>query len=275
MKDHWLYARGFYEKPKEYSFYSTDTEDKYQKNLKENFEELKLNGWIHHDIEENDRVIGYKYDYNPYNPQINDWVNLSYKINEHGFRGEEMPTEKKPRSIMTLGCSNTFGIGMPVGQIWSTLVGNTLRQRAYNLGVPSGSLDTCFRVLLAWLPKIRPSHVFLLEPPGVRYETHTLSGIIPSLVDSPVPAAFRFEHEDEWVLHREKTMRGIKSLCDQFDTPFYHLSFDTQLAEEIAEMFGRVDAARDLMHPGRNAHTYIAMNMLKLAGYKWDVEINE
>ena len=274
MKDHWLYARGFYEKPKEYSFYGSDSEELYQKNLKERYDELKENGWIHQGIVDDDRIIGYKYDYNPYNPQINDWVNLSYKINKHGFRGEEMPTEKKPRSIMTLGCSNTFGIGMPVGQIWSTLVGNTLRQRAYNLGVPSGSLDTCFRVLLAWLPKIRPSHVFLLEPPGVRYETHTLSGIIPSSVESTVPAGFRFEHEDEWVLHREKTMRAIKSLCDQFDTPFYHLSFDEQLAKETAEMFGRVDAARDLVHPGRNAHTYIAMNLLKLAGYKWDVEIN-
>jgi len=246
MKDEWLYARGVEEKPAEHSFYSTDSEELYQKNLKQN------------------------------TPNMNDWVNLSYKINKHGFRGEEMPTEKKPRSIITLGCSITFGVGMPVDQIWSTLVGNTLCQRAYNLGVPSGSLDLCFRVLLAWLPKIRPSHVFLLEPPGVRYETITRSfGMNSSTVDGTNPVGIRFEHEDEWTLHREKTMRGIKSLCDQFDTPFYHVSYDEQLTTETAEMFGRVDAARDMMHPGRNTHTYIAMNLLELAGYKWDNEINE
>ena len=200
-------------------------------------------------------------------------MELSYKINSHGFRCEEIPVEKKPRSIIAIGCSNTFGVGMPVGQIWPTLVGNTLRQRPYNLGIPGGSLDSAFRVLLAWLPKIRPSHVFLLEPPGVRYETHTLSyGVAQSSIHAPEPVAMRFENEDEWELHREKTMRAIKSLCDQFDTPFYYLSYGEQLTTEIAEFFGTPDSARDLMHPGRNAHTYIAMKMLKGIGYEWEIQ---
>lgn len=276
MKPEWSYADG---KPVLSSiniskFYNTDTEELYEKNLVERRDELEQNGWI--PLPPDERCVGHRYLYNPHNPGINDWVELSYNVNMHGFRCEEMPTEKKPRSIIALGCSNTFGIGIPVGQIWPTLVGNTLRNRPYNLGVPAGSLDTAFRVLLAWLPKIRPSHVFLLEPPGVRYEshTHTFLGIKHSSIYHPEPVGIRFEHEDEWQLHREKTMRAIKSLCEQFDTPFFSMQLDDSIYAGATELLGSVDTARDLMHPGRNIHTYIAMNMLKMAGHKWGIENN-
>ena len=273
MKPEWSYARGVEEEPSEHSFYNTDTEQLYKKNLQENYDQLKENGWL--SIEEDqiekfclDKEYNY-YLYTPNKPVLNDWVKLSYQLNSHGFRCEEMPNEKKPRSIITIGCSNTFGVGMPVGQIWPTLVGNTLRQRPYNLGVPAGSLDTAFRVLFAWLPKIRPSHIFLLVPPGVRYETHTHSfGISNSLVDNMNPVAMRFEHEDEWILHREKTMRAIQSLCDQFETPLTWL--DSNIIDNTHEI-GRYDIARNLTHPGRNCHIWIAMNMLKKAGYEWDI----
>lgn len=273
MKETWSYALGVQEEPAEHLFFSSDSEELYEKNLEEHRAQLEENGWI--PLPPDERCVGHRYLYNPKNPALNDWVELSYKINSYGFRCEEMPTEKKPRSIITIGCSNTFGVGMPIGQIWPTLVGNTLRQRPYNLGFPGGSLDSAFRVLLAWLPKIRPSHVFLLEPPGVRYETHTkIFGISHSSINNPSPVGMRFEHEDEWELHREKTMRAIKSLCDQFDTPFFYMSYDSQLNKEIAEFFETPDSARDLMHPGRNAHTYIAMSMLKNSGYEWDIEKN-
>lgn len=276
MKPEWSYANG---KPVLSSiniskFYNTDSEELYEKNLVERRDELEQNGWI--PLPPDERCVGYRYLYNPNNPGINDWVELSYNVNMHGFRSEEMPTVKKPRSIIALGCSNTFGIGIPLGQIWPTLVGNTLRHRPYNLGVPAGSLDTAFRVLLAWLPKIRPSHVFLLEPPGVRYETHshTFQGIKHSTIHNTEPVGIRFEHEDEWLLHREKTLRAIASLCEQFDTPFFSMQLDDAVYSGATALLGSVDSARDLMHPGRNIHTYIAMSMLKMAGHKWDVENN-
>ena len=274
MKENWKYARGFPYVLDDINFYPTDSKELYEKNLKEKYSELEKNGWI--PLPPDERCVGHRYLYNPKNPGINDWVELSYKINSHGFRCEEMPAEKKPRSIIAIGCSNTFGVGMPVGQIWPTLVGNTLRQRPYNLGIPGGSLDSAFRVLLAWLPKIKPSHVFLLEPPGVRYETHTISfGVSQSSVHNTQPVAMRFEHEDEWELHREKTMRAIKSLCDQFDTPLISMQLDDSVGVGCATLLGSVDNARDLMHPGRNVNTYIAMSMLKKAGYEWDIEKNE
>src|SRR6056300_1497585 len=191
MRDVLSTADGFFVEPTEHSHFSSDSMSLYETNLKENYDQLKENGWLSIEEDQIEKFYldkGYNYYlYTPEKPVLNDWVKLSYEVNSHGFRGIEMPTVKKPRSIITLGCSNTFGVGMPIGQIWPTLVGNTLKIRAYNLGVPLGSLDTAFRVLLAWLPKIRPSHVFLLEPPGIRYETITSHGIKKSSIHVPQP----------------------------------------------------------------------------------------
>jgi len=273
MKPEWSYARGVEEEPSEHSFYNTDTEELYEKNLKENYDQLKENGWLSIEEDQIEKFYldkGYNYYlYTPDKPVLNDWVKLSYQLNSYGFRCEEMPNEKKPRSIITIGCSNTFGIGMPVGQIWPTLVGNTLRHRPYNLGICAGSHDSAFRVLLSWLPKIRPSHVFFLEPPGVRYETQTNSmGFHMSSIHAPDPVAMRFETEGEWILSREKTMRAIKSLCDQFETPFYHTHQDND--DEFFTIFDNHDLARDLMHAGRKRHIFWAMKFLKMAGHEWE-----
>jgi len=263
MKEYWGMADGKECTPEELPFYASDSEQLYNQNLVDNREELEKNGWKHHKPLPDDRVIGYKYDYNPDDPAINDWVNLSYRINTHGFRGEEMPTASKKRSVICLGDSNTFGVGVPEGKIWSTRLSQTLRVRAYNLGIVNGSLDSAFRVLLYWLPKIKPSHVFMLTP-SEGYEHHLATGIVSTPV-SPMPTI-----EDEWILHREKVMRAMQSLCDQFNTPFIHDPCD---GGDYFSLFQEHDWSRDLQHYGSNRHIHVTMNLLKKAGYSWeDVE---
>jgi len=275
MKPEWYYANGRVMDPVNEAFFNIDSETLYYKNLRDRYEYMKEAGWVPVEDDDAREVVGEKYLYNPDKPAFNDWINLSYDMNSHGFRiDQEMPNEKKPRSIITLGCSCTFGVGMPVGQIWPTLVGQSLRVKAYNLGVPLGSLDQAFRLLLAWLPKLRSKNVFLLEPPGVRYETITHTyGFNPSSVNSqPNSVPFRYEHEDEWTLSREKTMRAMRTLCDQFDVNFYHMPV-TEL-DDIGDLYDMdtVYPARDLQHPGRKQHIYAAMRFLKMTGFEWDVE---
>lgn len=264
MKEEWGMADGREYTPEELPFYASDSEQLYNQNLVDNREELEKNGWKHHKPLPDDRVIGYKYDYNPDDPAINDWVNLSYRINTHGFRGEEMPTASKKRSVICLGGSDTFGVGMPEGKLWTTLVGQTLRVRAYNLGMIHGNLGSAFRVLMYWLPKIKPSNVFLLAPEN-GYEYMSTSGI-QRMPNSLVPTT-----EDNWVIQREMGMRSIKSLCDQFNTP---LTIGDGISDDYFSLFPSHDYSRDLKHHGQKMHIYIAMNMLKKAGYEWEDDKN-
>lgn len=263
MQDYWGTADGWKVTPAEVPFYGSDTKDRYYENLDYNLHELLKHGWIHHEPSPDDRVIGYKYDYNADKPDVTDWVNLSYRINEHGFRGEAMPTEPKKRSIVCLGGSNTFGIGMPEGKLWTTMVGQSMKVRAYNLGMINGSIDSAFRVLMYWLPKIKPSHVFMLDDMA-GYEYHTSSGLM-KIPDNPIPCT-----EENRILQREMAMRAIKSLCDQFETPFISDAGDSDDYFAIFEGCEH-DLSRDLEHFGSKRHIHIAMTMLTKAGYKWDV----
>lgn len=260
MRESWGMADGVERTPEELPFYGQDSEELYKQNLETNLEELHKNGWKHHKPLPEDRVIGYKYDYNPEDPLINDWVNLSYRINSHGFRGEEMPTASKKRSVLCLGGENTFGIGMPEGKLWTTLVGQTLKVRAYNLGMIQGNVQSAFRVLMYWLPKIKPAHVFLLTPAnGYEYITEadikrTPTSIIPTT-------------EDHWVIQREMGLRAIKSLCEQFNTP---LTIDDGQSDDYFSLYPEHDLSRDLNYFGQKRHIHIAMSMLKKAGYEWE-----
>jgi hypothetical protein len=260
MKESWGKANGKDHTPEELPFYMDDSEEQYALNWSHNYDELLRNGWIFQEPEGAEDVVGYKYDYNTMDPKQGDWVNLSYRINSHGFRGEEMPTEPKKRSIICLGDSNTFGIGMPEGKLWSTRIGHTLKVRSYNLGIPNGSLDSAFRVLMYWLPKIKPSHVFMCTP-FEGYEHHIHSGIL----NAGYPLATT---EDEWILHKEKVLRAMQHLCDQFDTPLIQ---DDCCGDDYFSIFQEHDLSRDLKYYGSNRHIYIAMNLLRKAGYEWDV----
>tara|TARA_B100001287_G_C22669690_1_gene524663 strand:- start:676 stop:1467 length:792 start_codon:yes stop_codon:yes gene_type:complete len=263
MQEYWGTAEGWKVTPAEVPFYGSDTKELYYENIDFNLDKLEKNGWIHHEPSIDDRVIGYKYDYNPDKPEINDWVNLSYRINEHGFRGEEMPTEPKKRSVLCIGGSNTFGLGMPEGKLWTTLVGQSMKVRAYNIGMINGTLDSAFRVLMYWLPKIKPSHVFLLDDMQ-GYEYHTRSGLV-KLYDNPIPCT-----DDNRIIQKEMAMRSITSLCEQFKTP---LITDAGNGDDYFSIFegSELDLARDLEHYGSKRHIHIAMNMLAKAGYEWDV----
>lgn len=269
MNEKFYYATGIKRTPKEISFYNAIERQAYISGLKKDRERIELEGWIPVDDlmekrEGDDEFHYYLNDPEKSSEPMNNWVKLSYKINSHGFRSEaEMPQFKKPRSIITLGCSVTYGYAMPIANIWPTIVSHTLNHRLYNLAYPAGSLDKAFRLCLTWLPLIRPSHVFLLEPPGVRYETisHAL-GYFDHTIDNISGIPVRFEKEDEWTLHREKTLRAIKSVCDQFETPFISTEMDKQFYDDVIKNYGRIDSARDLVHPGRNCHKQLANQML-------------
>lgn len=266
MKEIWGTRDGNFHTPEELPFFLDDSEKVYEENIENNLSLLEKNGWTHLEDILDDSIIGYRYNYDREDKENKDWVNLSYKINSHGFRGDEMPADPKKRSVICLGDSNTFGIGIPAGKTWTNCVGNTLGVRAYNLGIPNGNLDSAFRVLFYWLPKIRPAHVFMCTPPEgyeIMYESRTDDG-------TPINKLFPFLRlsEDSMVLHKEKVMRAMQSLCDQFNTPFTH---DTCESNTYFSLFREHDLSRDLNHFGVNRHTYIAMHLLKKSGFVWDV----
>ena len=72
---------------------------------------------------------------------------ITYKINQFGFRCNEF--EVGAKSVVALGCSYTFGTGLPVETTWSYLVAKSLDLECYNLAWGGSSADTCYRMASA------------------------------------------------------------------------------------------------------------------------------
>lgn len=236
MEERLRYAQGHIIEPYKVSFYDTDTEELYNENKATRQDELDANEWNELD--------------NGEYPDGMDSISLAYRFNSCGFRGVEFPTTRTPRTIITLGDSTTFGIGMPEGLIWPTIIGNTLRQRAINLALPGGNTDMAFQYLLAWLPIINSKHVFLLEPIGDHIIAPTDMNV--------------------WILHREKNIRAIESVCNQFGAQFTMLDNRWQDTANSDKWFNPItnkpSVGRDLLHPGRTQHRLIAYLLMKKAG---------
>ena len=77
------------------------------------------------------------------------------------IRDEEF--DDRPAGI-ALGCSYTEGVGVPEHTTWGNGLGRMLGMHMWNLGVGGGSLDTVFRVLEYWLPKLTPKFVAICIP---------------------------------------------------------------------------------------------------------------
>lgn len=99
------------------------------------------------------------------------WIDrkFDYRINSWGFRSErEFDTVTGP-SLITMGCSFTFGTGLPVESIWPTLVSERLDLELINLGTPGHGLELNTQWLLSQGHTIKdPRAIAILMPPSGR-----------------------------------------------------------------------------------------------------------
>lgn len=99
------------------------------------------------------------------------WVDneITYHINSWGFRSDrEFDTVTGP-SLITMGCSFTFGTGLPVESIWPTLVSERLGLELINLGTPGHGLELNTQWLLSQGDVIKdPRAIVIFMPPPNR-----------------------------------------------------------------------------------------------------------
>ena len=95
--------------------------------------------------------------------------NVTYEINNHGFRHPDVFVENT-NSIVFLGCSITFGIGVNYEETFAYKVAEHFSMDCINLGQPGSAINACYRHAKVWLPIIKPAMVVLLYPNPSRRE---------------------------------------------------------------------------------------------------------
>jgi len=91
---------------------------------------------------------------------------ISYKINNYGYRSDDFSKENAELNFLYGGCSNTFGVGVPINCLWSNQLNSFLGgDKFMNLGINSGSYKTMVYDIFNYIRKIgKPKGVFLLFP---------------------------------------------------------------------------------------------------------------
>jgi hypothetical protein len=224
----------------EVDFCSGDTQELYERNFIEKYSELEKYNWIKN--------------------------KFTYKFNSHGFRCEEFTEDP---SILFLGCSCTDGTGLPVENIWASIIAQSLGLKSFNLGQGGGSNDTAFRLGYHWIPKLQPKIVILLTPEEARFETVT-----PNQIYATHPSQFPKNKYNEiesyalqwWsddtnsYLNKMKNISALELICHKLNIKFIVRSVRNTMYHHT--IYQR-DFARDLGHPGVETNKKLAEFILR------------
>lgn len=99
----------------------------------------------------------------------------TYSYNELGFRGDSV--KKDGFKVMSLGCSNTEGVGVSYNDTWSTQFVNQIPNGVnMNFGTGGRSNDFIARCLLTYYDLIKPDLVLIMYTSTSRREIYTKDG---------------------------------------------------------------------------------------------------
>ena len=91
-----------------------------------------------------------------------------YNLNSKGFRSPEFG----PRELLTVGCSQTVGLGVDEEDIWPALVSGLTGMSYANLGIVGNSAQGMFENVVAYVKSYGPPKVICALYPGMyRFKT--------------------------------------------------------------------------------------------------------
>lgn len=116
-------------------------------------------------IEEFRRHIGREHDTKQVEIAYGDSVN-SYEVNSNGYRSNEFTSNV---DLITAGCSQTFGVGVPKEWTWGSVLARELGASHANLAIPGWSTQAIVQNLFAYFREYgHPKTIVLLLPDFTR-----------------------------------------------------------------------------------------------------------
>jgi hypothetical protein len=113
--------------------------------------------------------------------------NVSYVVNSDGYRSKE---SKEAADLMTLGCSFTFGVGLPEDKVWPSLLADKLGMSLVNIAMAGDSAMGQVRKAFTYFRKYGNPKIIVCMFPLFRME-------LPINRDLLFPEKF-IHIEDRW-----------------------------------------------------------------------------
>lgn len=212
------------------------------------------------------------------------WVNrqIEYRYNNLGFRSDVDFTPDL-KGVVTLGCSFTEGIGLPLELTWGAKIANYLNLPHINLGSSGTGLDTSFRLLLGIIDKVQFDTVFLLTPPPFRFETFVGDNrllqeyMVERDKQNNIFSTLHRGNVTEWMshkftegedllrsyllggdrqaeLHQIRTLCAIEGLCKQLGVNFYYQTFESMITASSIYLAEQIEDDNCPNIPARDFH---------------------
>lgn len=108
----------------------------------------------------------------------NDQIPVTYKINSYGYRGEEFNSNSE---VLVLGCSQTFGAGMPQEYIWPEIFCKSLQKKYSNLASLGDSLQGQVYKAFKYFQEFGNPKIIIACFPILRMETPNIPGKLSRL----------------------------------------------------------------------------------------------
>jgi hypothetical protein len=104
-----------------------------------------------------------------------------YYFNSLSFRDKVEWQKGKPAEILALGCSHTFGVGVPQKYTWPSIVESITKKTVANLGICGASAEQMLESFLLYLDTVgNPTYVLACFPDYLRY-SHVVDGTFYSI----------------------------------------------------------------------------------------------
>lgn len=204
--------------------------------------------------------------FNEVNQNIDQTDDLTYDLNNHGFRCPPFEDiDHRKQQIMVLGCSYTFGIGLRQEQLWHEhlrLAFSDETTQIWNLGVPGYSNDAIARLTWRFLEYIRPAMIFVQWTHFHRREyVRDDNSIWRILTNNPrfwndgsdaYKAFFSMHNDFNDQYCFEKNLALLSNIAKAYRITFGY---------ETINNFPSMDKARDDEHPGPDSHKLFAVQI--------------
>lgn len=183
-------------------------------------------------------------------------TSIMYKINKLGHRNKLTPDPINQYNVY-IGCSHTFGIGLPAGAIWHSHLSEWFNTAGYNAGIPGGSAATCYRNLIALHKRgVKIRRLFVLAPSFNRLEIFDNHWRTLAWWSNNHKIIKKSLLTDEFMaFNKQKSLDAIRGFCNTHNIEHVIVDVDEK---EIDHILCADRTARDFTHSGPDAHLKVA-----------------
>jgi hypothetical protein len=160
---------------------------------------------------------------------------ISFKINNHGFRSDDFSKESVKNNFVYFGCSNTFGLGVPVEGVWSHQLNRSLGgEQHLNVGTRGGNIETITYNFFKFIEKFgNPKGVFIYFPNLTRqlkfYGLNKDKHISMTYINQPATV-------DELIFRSALLIKSIELYCESNKIPLVYSSWDPQMLSAVSKL---------------------------------------